>query len=210
MSSSTWKVLHSAIQPPSTSELSDGFAIHAPLSTDLWETPSTPPVFNCPMIYKPMPLASFKRARVTVTADIQSLYAQGGLALIIHRSDGTRAWIKTAVEFMDGEQLVCTVGKDQWPDWSPGSMIPPRLAGQPVREVTIEIAREPTGLAVFETGAEARDGLKKRRMIRELAWVFAGDASDECYVGAYAAKPLGDEKDGDMVVRFRGLIVEGQ
>ncbi|KAL4936807.1 hypothetical protein BDV06DRAFT_216368 [Aspergillus oleicola] len=211
MPSSSWKVLKSASVPPSTSELSDGFTINAPVGTDLWETPGTPPVFNCPMIYRSMPLVSFRRARVTVTANIESPYAQGGLALIIHRADGTRAWVKTGVEFMNGEQLVCTVGKDQAPDWSPGSTIPQQEPGDRKREVTIEMVREETGLAVFEISAGCEPGTEKRKVIRELAWVFSVASNEhvECWVGAYAAKPLGNENEGYLVVKLRGLVVDG-
>ncbi|KAL4789287.1 hypothetical protein BDV19DRAFT_395192 [Aspergillus venezuelensis] len=212
MPSSDWKLLHSASAPPITSELFDGFTISAPLGTDLWETSTRPPVFNCPMIYKSMPLSSFRRARVTVTADIKSPYAQGGLAFMLHRKDGTRAWIKTGVEFMDGQQMVCAVGKDQAPDWSPGSTIAPQEPDVREREVTVEICSEEGGLAVFEISDGAEPGTEKKRMIRELAWVFspAGDEHVECWVGAYAAKPLGDEGDGDLAVRFRGLVVEAR
>ncbi|KAL4957084.1 hypothetical protein BDW69DRAFT_52352 [Aspergillus filifer] len=212
MSSSDWEVLHLAggNAPPSTSELSDGFTISAPLGTDLWETPTTPPVFNCPMIYKSLALSSFRRARVTVTADIKSLYAQGGLVIIIHRADGTRAWIKTGVEFLDGQQMICVVGKDSAPDWSPGLIITPQEPGVREREVTIEISREENGLAVFELCDGVEPGSERRRMIRELAWVSsaAGDERVECWVGAYAAKPLGDDGESELVVRFRRLVVE--
>ncbi|KAL4959272.1 DUF1349 domain-containing protein [Aspergillus stella-maris] len=212
MSSFEWKILHSASisTPPSTSELSDGFTITAPLGTDLWETSTAPPVFNCPMIYKSMPLSSFRRARVTVTANIKTLYAQGGLAFMLRRTDGTRAWIKTGVEFIDGQQMVCVVGKDQAPDWSPGSTIVPQEPGVQEREVTVEISREEGGLAVFEISEGGEPGSERRKMIRELAWVLSptGDEHVECWVGAYAAKPLGKEGDGDLVVRFRRLSVE--
>lgn len=55
------------------------------------------------MVYQFIPLESFRRAWITVTADLEELYAQGGLALIIHRPDATRALIKAGIEAMNGE-----------------------------------------------------------------------------------------------------------
>lgn len=74
-------------------------------------------------------------------------------------------------------------------------------------EVTTELTRDDTGLALFEIQA-GESGPEKRKVIREMAWVFVGSDSEECWIGAYAAKPLGDAKNPDMVVRFRDLVVE--
>lgn len=208
-----WKVINTPLPPPSPTELSHGFTIHAPSSSDLWETPTTAPVFTSPMIYQSIPLGPFRTARVTITADLKDLYAQGGLALIIHRPDAARAWVKAGVEFMNGEQLVCVVGRDTLPDASLGTVITTGSgsdadANAVEAEVTIEMVREETGLAVFEIVAGDGSGHGKRRVIREMAWVFSGSGDEECWIGAYAAKPLGDAKDPDIVVRFRDLVVE--
>lgn len=212
---SPWKVINTPLPPPSPAELSHGFTIHAPSSSDLWETPTTAPVFTSPMIYQSIPFGSFRRARVTITADLKDLYAQGGLALIIHRPDAARAWVKAGVEFMDGEQRVCVVGRDRLPDASLGTLVTTGSgsgsdadANAAEAEVTIEMVREETGLAVFEILAGDGSGPWKRKVIREMAWVFSGSGDEECWVGAYAAKPVGDAKDPDIVVRFRDLVVE--
>ncbi|BCS21166.1 uncharacterized protein APUU_21598A [Aspergillus puulaauensis] len=210
---SPWKAVNTPLPPPSATELSHGFTIHAPSSSDLWETPATAPVFTCPMIYQSIPLGSFRRSRVTITADLKDRYAQGGLALIIHRPDAARAWVKAGVEFMDGEQLVCVVGRDRLPDASLGTLITTSSgsgsdADAAEAEVTIEMVREDTGLAVFEILAGDGSGHGKRKVIREMAWVFSASGDEECWIGAYAAKPAGDAKDPDIAVRFRGLVVE--
>lgn len=199
-----WKVINSPSPVLTPTELSHGFTIQAPSSSDLWQTP-TGPVFTYPMIYQSIPLRSFHRARVTITADLKELYGQGGLALIIYRPDATHAWVKADLEFLNGEQLVCVIGRDSLPDSSLGTSIMTGSDGN--AEVTIEMTRDDTGLAVFEIGA-GDSGSGKRRVIREMAWVFAGSGDEECWVGAYAAKPLGDAKDPDMVVSFRDLVVE--
>ncbi|OJI97946.1 hypothetical protein ASPVEDRAFT_24861 [Aspergillus versicolor CBS 583.65] len=172
-----WKVVNSPSPVPSPTKLSHGFTIQAPSSSDMWGTP-TGPVFTSPM---------------------------GGLALIIHRPDATRAWVKAGPGFINGEQLVCVAGRDRLPDSSLGTSIMASSDGN--AEVTIEMARDDTGLAVFEIQAEG-SGPERKRVIRETAWVFAGSGNEECWIGAYAAKPLGDAKDPDIVVRFRDLVVE--
>ncbi len=108
---------------------------------------------------------------------------------------------------MNGEQIVCVVGRDGLPDSSLGTSIAtgadPNIASD---EVTIEMVREGTGLAVFETQAGDGTGPGRRKVIRKMAWVFAGSGDEECWIGAYAAKPVGDAKGPDMVVRFRGFV----
>ncbi|KAL3470490.1 hypothetical protein BJX99DRAFT_264170 [Aspergillus californicus] len=200
---SPWKAINVSSTLPSPAELTSGFTLHAPPSSDLWETPDTPAVFTTPVVYQDMPLGVFKRARVTITANITELYAQGGLALIVHCADGSRKWVKTGMEFMHGRQIVGTVGKDLWPDWSPGSAIPDCETG---REMTVEMVRGAMGLEVYEV--EMKDGVETRTMIRDLVWVFTGNEDAECWVGAYVAKPLGNAGDASMVVTFRDLVIE--
>lgn len=122
--------------------------------------------------------------------------------MVIHCRDGNTRWIKTGLEFIRGQRIVGTVGKDQWPDWSGGSVVPEGMEGS---EVTVEMARLDLHLAVVEINGG--EGGEERKVIREIDWVFAGNNGDEeCWVGVYAAKPGGT--GSDLVVSFSGLIIE--
>lgn len=153
------------------------------------------------MFYQSMLLSEFKRARVTLTANLTGLYSQGGLVMLIYYADGRRKWIKTGIEILRGQQMISTVGKDEWPDWSPGFLITKEKEGS---EVTIELARDELNLSIFEV--ECGEGWEKRNVIREMTWGLAGDGTEKCRVGVYAAKP-GDTGE-DLVVDFKGLVVE--
>ncbi|KAJ5519846.1 hypothetical protein N7463_000299 [Penicillium fimorum] len=198
---STWQTLNATAIPPTPSEAASGFSIHAAPSTDIWECPPSTSCFNAPMFYQSMLLSEFKRARVTMTANLTDLYSQAGLVMVIYYSDGRRKWIKTGLEIIGGQQMIGTVGRDEWPDWSPGFVITKEKEGS---EVTIELAREEPNLSVFEV--ECGDGGETRKVIREMMWGLAGDGTEKCSVGVYAAKP--GNTGGDLVADFKGLFVE--
>lgn len=170
------------------------FSIKAPPSTDIWAKPPSTFRFNAPILYKTIPLASFKRARVAVTADWKSTYDQGGLILVINGPDGSQKWIKTGIEFTHGKPHVSTVAKDVWADWS----LFPVPSGGPA--ATVEMVREQSNtLWIYLV-----EGVQ-RNPIREVTWAFE-EENQECWIGTYAAKP---SKEGDdLVVEFRHLVVE--
>jgi regulation of enolase protein 1 (concanavalin A-like superfamily) len=180
---------------PSEENIPVNFSIKAGPSTDVWEKPPSTKSFNAPILYRAIPLKYFKRARVSITANWKTLYDQGGLILVIHKSDGERKWIKTGIEFTHGKAHLSTVVKDRWADWS---LLPVPSGGG---AATIEVARESDGsLWIYLV-----EGIS-RAPIREVTWVFEDEASAECWIGPYVAKPA---KDGDdLVVDFRHLIVE--
>jgi regulation of enolase protein 1 (concanavalin A-like superfamily) len=153
------------------------------------------------MFYQSMLLSEFKRARVTMTANLTGLYSQAGLVMVIYYPDGRRKWIKTGIEIIHGQQMIGTVGKDEWPDWSPGFVVTKENEGS---EVTIELAREEPNLSVFEINCE--NGKEKRKVIREMTWGLAGDGTEKCWVGVYAAKP--GNTGEDLVANFKGLVVD--
>ncbi|KAL1965002.1 hypothetical protein VTN77DRAFT_6202 [Rasamsonia byssochlamydoides] len=180
---------------PSDETIPVEFSITAPPSTDIWAKPPSTIRFNAPILYKAIPLKSFKRARVAIAANWKTLYDQGGLLLVIHGPGDEKKWIKTGIEFTEGKPHVSTVAKDRWADWS---LLPVPSGGN---AATIEIARESDGsLWVYLV-----EGIL-RAPIREVTWAFEGEATAECWIGTYAAKP--SKEGGDLVVDFRHLVIE--
>ncbi|KAL4885401.1 hypothetical protein BJY04DRAFT_179670 [Aspergillus karnatakaensis] len=204
MYTTPWRTANIPSPLPEDAQFMHGFTLHGPSSSDLWEAPGSDPTFTAPMIYQAMPVQAFRRVRVTVTAELAHLYAQGGVALIIHRADGSRAWLKTGVEFVDGRQVLCTVGKDRNVDCSYASTV------EHGEEVTIEVERGGCGVVVYKVDLDAgtEGGKENRTVVRDLAWVVSGDQMEECWIGVYVAKPLGDAGDPDVVVKFRELVIE--
>ena len=88
----------------------------------------------------------------------------------IHRPDATRAWIKAGIQVMNGNGLSALLGGTDCliPGWGlrlqPVLLIPISASD----EVTIEMERAGTGLAVFGTQAEDDSGPEKRKVIRDM------------------------------------------
>ena len=156
-----------------------------------------------------MKLSTFRRARVTVSADWKTLYDQGGLCLALPQSPGSthRKWIKTGIEFYKGVPQVSTVACDRWPDWS---LSPLPTSGE--KSVTVEMERE---VIEGEKGSTLHiymmEGIE-RKPIREVTWVFGEDEDmeGECWVGAFVAKPKKDADDEEkaLSVDFGNLSVD--
>lgn len=182
--------------PPS--ELPIDFTITAPPGTDIWKKPPSTNAFNAPILHHTIPVSSFAKARVAVTADWKHLYDQGGLILVLPQADGSKKWIKTGIEFVDGKAMISTVVTDRYADWSLQPL--PQAGGN---SVTVEMERAGVSLWVYVIqGVE-------RRPIRKVAWVFEeGNVKGECWVGAYAAKP--SQEGGDLEVTFGHLVVEDE
>ena len=197
-----WKAVNIDTDPPAASEIPRKFSIRASPQTDIWESPISKRAFNAPILYQSMPLAKFKRARVTIASDFQDTYSQGGLIIILHPRNGDTQWVKIGVESLQGEQMVSVVGKDRWPDCSNGSVLQKEEQGC---EATIEMVRRDSYLEVAEI--EFRNGEERSKVIREIIWAFAARTGDEeCWVGAYAAEPT--DTVSDLVVTFTGLDIE--
>ncbi|KAJ5297826.1 hypothetical protein N7508_008075 [Penicillium antarcticum] len=92
--------------------------------------------------------------------------------------EGYEKWIKMESEVMDGQQMICVVGKDQWPDLSLGRRFTRRGSESVTEETPI---------------------------LREIGWVFAEEQSVECLFSVYAAKPGTTDED---VVDFKDLVIE--
>jgi hypothetical protein len=181
---------------PSDESIPVSFSVMAGPDTDVWDKPPATSRFNAPILYRSIPLKSFKRARVSITAQWTTLYEQGGLILVLHNANGgDRKWIKTGIEFTHGKAHLSTVAKDRWADWS---LLPVPSGGN---AATIEVVREQDGsLWIYLV-----EGIS-RAPIREVTWAFEEEENTECWIGAFAAKPA---KDGaDLVVDFRHLVIE--
>ncbi len=186
-------------EPPNS--LPTEFTITAPPSTDIWRKPPSTHSFTAPILHRTLPLSSFLKARLAVSAKWETLYDQGGLILVVPQHDGTHKWVKTGIEFVHGRAKVSTVAADRWADWS---LVP--LANEGGNSVTVEMAREEGGsLWVYVI-----EGVE-RRPIRKVTWVFEdaehdGQKGRECWVGAYAARP---SKEGEgLEVSFGHLLIE--
>ena len=94
------------------------FEISCPKGTDIFDKPPSTHRFDAPVIYTTTTVRMFKSAAVTVKGDWTYQYDQGGLCLFIDLKDGTRRWLKTGIEFVDGAPRVSVVTKDRWADWS--------------------------------------------------------------------------------------------
>jgi regulation of enolase protein 1 (concanavalin A-like superfamily) len=176
-------------------ELATEFSISAPPSTDIWVKPPDTKRFNAPILYQTLPLSSFSKARVSVSANWKEQYDQGGLILVVKQQDGDTHWVKTGLEFYDGRPMAGTVAaSDRGADWS---LLPVPGGGQ---SVTVEMVNEQGSLWIF-----VLEGVR-RLPVREVTWVLADAKDKECWVGVYAAKP--DSAGGELDVTFAHLVIE--
>ena len=191
--------------------LPPNFTIKASPGTDMWRKPPSLDAFDAPICYRAIKLSSFRRARVTISADWKALFDQGGLCLILprHAQDeveaSTRKWIKTGIELYNGSPHVSTVACDRWADWS--------LWPLDGNEATIEMERELVDSRLTSTLWVYLVKGNERKPIREVTWVFhpEGDGEDnDCWVGLYAAKPTkdGGDEDRQLEVVFDWFHVE--
>ncbi|KAG8746977.1 hypothetical protein FRC10_002776 [Ceratobasidium sp. 414] len=169
---------------------SSPITISAVPGTDLWRKPPSTNSTNAPAYVMYHPLSTFRRAQVTVNAQWDRLYDQGGLVLLLPgteiagslRSHSYEAWVKTGIEMFDGKPNVGTVATPPhgYSDWS----LVPTPPG--TTSVTIEAAREKGGPSLYIYIVEG----EQKTLIREVTWVFHGsDPLAMLGVGVYAARP---------------------
>ncbi|QRV79204.1 hypothetical protein RhiJN_07219 [Ceratobasidium sp. AG-Ba] len=174
--------------------------------TDLWRKPPSTNSTNAPAYVTYKPLSSFRRARVTVSAEWVRLYDQGGLVFYLPgaaASEAYQAWVKTGIEMFDGKPNVGTVATPPqgYSDWS--------LVPTGATSVTIEAVRQSDGPALYIYLVEG----EKKSLIRETTWVFHGSNPEALLgVGVYAARPTKLEGESDsgesLTVHFKGLEIE--
>ncbi|KAF9470856.1 hypothetical protein BDN70DRAFT_888690 [Pholiota conissans] len=194
--------------------------ISAPPQTDLWRKPPHTDIDNAPihLLSTPIDLHKFHSARVTVSANWNTLYDQGGIVLFIPDED-LKKWVKTGIEFVWGKPFVGAVATSRWSDWS---LVPLPESAQ--GKVTIQVERETKGdervesLWIYIINEETGEKLG----IREITWWFRHDIvgkdtpeveeARNLLVGVYAARPTVPEGEGreheKLEVTFEGFEVK--
>lgn len=171
------------------------FSIKAHQSTDIWSKPPDTHSFTAPILYRPVPLQSFKRVRVAFKAQWKYKYDQGGLIIVLRNKDGSHKWVKAGIELIHGKPHLSAVAKDRWSDW--GLFPVPSGGGA----ATLEMVREEDdSLWIYLV-----EGVQKSP-IREVTWIFQEENVEECWVGVYAARPA--TEGGELEVNFGHLIVD--
>ncbi len=181
---------------PLPENLDDHFTIRCPPDTDVWDKPPSTHSFNAPIIYRSTTVASLKSAKVTVSANWKHKYDQGGLCLVMNSESNHKQWVKTGVEYLNGQPRVSTVATDRWSDWS----LRPMPAGDD-SAVTIEMVSENDGslwVYLLEGGM--------RSPMREVTWWADVDKNADCWIGVYAARPAKEQEY--LWVRFDELLIE--
>ncbi len=112
-------------------------------------------------------------------------------------ADEDLKWIKTGIEFYQGEAYVSTVVADRWADWS--------LVQAGIRDgkaVTLELERDGKEgtLWIYVVDGE------KRIPVREVTWILSEAAETEVWIGVYTATPNADGKA--LEVQFSGWELE--
>ena len=145
------------------------------------------------MIYQRTTRSAFKSAKVTLSHDWKDRYDQGGLVLVIN-PNGERKWIKTGIEFENGQPNVGTVAMDRWSDWS---LLP--LNGN---SATIEARLESGSIWIYYIEGS------KRTALREVTFWADLPEDAEIWVGVFVAKPAPNGEKGDLTVDFKDLRIE--
>lgn len=184
--------------PHQIPNLDGRFDITCPPSTDIWDKPPSTHSFNAPIIYRTTTKDAFKSAKVTVSASWKDKYDQGGLCLVIKSSDIVR-WVKTGIEFVNGEANVSTVAKDKWADWSLRPVPSESSSG-----TTIEIESASDGsIWVWLLGSNGQ-----RSPLREVTWWGDLGGQTEIWIGVYVAKPAPHGEKDHLVVHFDDLDIQ--
>ncbi|KAG9233468.1 hypothetical protein BJ875DRAFT_43701 [Amylocarpus encephaloides] len=178
--------------------------------TDIWRKPGIDS-FNAPIIYKKIPISSFKSARVTATGAWKTLYDQGGLFLLFPSTKSTptpkRRWVKAGIEFYDAKPRFSVVATDLWSDWS---LRPLGAADEKAGKMTVVAEREvmPDGSKGPTLNVYLVNGDGTREYVRETSWGFWDlDEREEMWVGMAGAAPT--ESDVQVLdVKFSGFEIE--
>jgi regulation of enolase protein 1 (concanavalin A-like superfamily) len=210
-----------SIDLPTTMAYDQPIIIHAQPKTDMWRQPPNTDRNNAPtrLISTPIGIHRFRSARVTVSANWNTLYDQGGLILFIPGED-TTIWMKTGIEFFKEKLFVASVATSQWSDWAIE-----QLGKEKGGKVTIQVEREVNegekmdSLWVYTVDEETG----RKTEIRQITWWFACDilnqkisketSDNRCLlIGVYAARPVVPAGEGreheELVVKFERFEVK--
>lgn len=206
---SFWKTLNNAtVEYGSNGSIS----ITTPPATDLWRPNATSKAdnFSAPYIYHSFKASQFTNISVTVSADWQTRYDQGGIAIIFPESKPYK-WIKTGIEFENKAPQLGTVATYAFSDWSLSPIVP---KGATSSRFTFERSTTEAWVYSVEVDVTASNGTEvaERYPLREVTWAFLeerGEEDAEIWVGLYAAKPTyseGDSTEG-LTVEFSDLEI---
>ncbi|KAK7442533.1 hypothetical protein VKT23_016131 [Stygiomarasmius scandens] len=199
--------------------MSSAFTISAPPSTDIWRKPPSTNKFNAPtyplLPSGSIPLKTFNRVRITLSANWTTRYDQGGIFLHFTQAGDNNAadrWIKTGIEFYTGKPFISTVATLSYSDWS----IYPTTDSGTLDKTTIELRRENdemgSSLWVYEIVLDSSGNEVERKPLREVTWVFADEDEWVVDVRAMAARPADEEsvigKDKNLLVKFEGAQID--
>lgn len=209
----SWKIVNgSADDIPSDPSLK--FTLPIPPGTDIWRPNPTTDVFTAPFVYQVVPIKSFERIQVTVSAQWQTQFDQGGLAVVFPSPSSEKVkgdaskWIKTGIEFYEGEPALSTVTCDRFSDWSLSPLT--STTGSNKGKTTIEISSEGEGDERKMVISTIAGGTKSP--LREIMWAFIEErqGDTEMWVGVYGAKPTAEKDDAEKGIEltFEGLVVD--
>ncbi|KAJ5627525.1 hypothetical protein N7528_004952 [Penicillium herquei] len=171
------------------------FTLKATPVTDVWAKAPSTISFNAPIFYREIPLELFKQASVEFNAEWAQKYDQGGLILVINKTDGSQKWVKAGIEMTHGKPHISVVCKDRWADWS---IRPVPSGGQAAK---LEFVREADdSLWIYLVEGE------QKSPIREVTWIFFEENVQETWAGVYAARPT--EDGGELTVNFGNLVID--
>ncbi|KAF5536686.1 hypothetical protein FNAPI_11678 [Fusarium napiforme] len=184
------------------------FELVAISGPDIWRTPSCAggrDDFTGPIYATPLPLSSFKSARVTISSDFTGNYSQGGLILFMPETipitqtgltESPRTWIKAGIEKVDGEFFASVAAAKPYSDWS--------LVRLEDSCATFEMEKVKGSLWIYVTG---RDG--RRTPVRKMTWVVDVAPENDIWIGVAACMPKGDESEsgGMLKVQFQDFSI---
>ncbi|KAF5680187.1 hypothetical protein FCIRC_5897 [Fusarium circinatum] len=191
---------------------SEPFELIALPGPDIWRTPSCAggrDDFNGPIYATPLPLSSFKSAKVTISSEFPGNYSQGGLILFMAENipltqtdsqlrleKSPRTWIKAGIENVDGEFFASVAAAKPYSDWS--------LVRLGESCATFEMEKVKGSLWIYVTGSDGR-----RTPVRKLTWVVDVAPEYDIWIGVAACMPKGDESQsgGMLKVQFRDFSV---
>ncbi|CEI39840.1 hypothetical protein FVEN_g2118 [Fusarium venenatum] len=191
----------------------ESFELRAVAGPDIWRTPSCAggrDDFNGPIYATPLALNSFKKAKVTVSANFHAPYSQGGLILFMPESDPTvdtdgqssrlhvspSTWIKAGIELVDDQHFASVAAGKPYSDWS--------LTRLGESTATFELKKTNGSLWVYVTGSDGQ-----RTPLRKLTWVFDMKPQRDIWVGVAACMPKGDgtPNGGSLAVQFKDFSI---
>ncbi|KAK3687559.1 hypothetical protein B0T22DRAFT_131867 [Podospora appendiculata] len=203
--------------------MSSIFTITAAPDSDIWRKPPHTDVFNAATATPPNtpsptgPLQTFVSAKASFSFDWTEQYDQAGLLLSFRPQGGSSSsssapnkWIKTGVEFYNGQPMLSTVACDRWADWSVAPLT--TFAAAAETWTTILIEKEVNENETNERGSslwvyQVLDS-GERVALREICWVYGDDDIQwELEVLAMAARPAKKATTG-LEVRVRDMEVE--